>query len=54
MDDAGPTPAPSHAPASAVPQSANELFFAFNRLALQGFLDEYGDSGADVPADDAT
>lgn len=37
MDDAGPTPAPSHAPASAVPQSANELFFAFNRLALQGF-----------------
>jgi uncharacterized protein (TIGR02266 family) len=25
-----------------------------DRLALQAFLDEYGDSGADVPADDAT
>jgi chromate transporter len=38
MHDAGSTPpAGPHAPASAVPQSASELFFAFNRLALQGF-----------------
>ena len=38
MHDAGSTP-PVHpqTPASAVPQSATELFFAFNRLALQGF-----------------
>ena len=38
MQDTGSTP-PAHppSPASAVPQSAAELFFAFNRLALQGF-----------------
>ena len=38
MHDAGPKPMDlHHAPASAMPQSAGELFFAFNRLALQGF-----------------
>ena len=38
MHDTGSTP-PAHpqSPASAVPKSATELFFAFNRLALQGF-----------------
>jgi len=38
MQEAGSTPpAQAQERASAVPRSATELFFAFNRLALQGF-----------------
>ena len=37
MPEAGPQTSTAAAPAGATPGSAAELFFAFNRLALQGF-----------------
>ena len=40
MKSLSPSPSPSHSPATdaaAAPASLRELFFAFNRLALQGF-----------------
>lgn len=37
MPEAGPQTSTTTAPAGATPGSAAELFFAFNRLALQGF-----------------
>ncbi|MEI8264225.1 MAG: chromate transporter [Betaproteobacteria bacterium] len=37
MPEAGPQTSTATAPAGATPGSAPELFFAFNRLALQGF-----------------
>lgn len=37
MEETGAAPSSTPAPASAAPRSAAELFFAFNRLAMQGF-----------------